>query len=102
MKTIPQHQEIKIDPKKLCCPICGEALTVDIDEWEQYEDGTWGASETGVHCSCITEPDFDDDNYDEWLNHHFNMPYVDWLPIDTIVYVALKKHVRFEMEKQEA
>ena len=101
MKTISKDSLIKL-PDKFKCPICDAALDMEIDEWEQNDDGTWQASECGVHCNCTTEPDIDSDEWKDWHRGHWSMPYVDWLPVDAKVYRWLSRHYRFAVETETA
>lgn len=65
---------------------------------EQRDDGTWFGK---PKLSCETEPDIGDDNYDEWMDEHYSMPYVDWLPIEDKVERWLKNKYDFDMEAKE-
>src|SRR5258706_10176948 len=57
MQTVSTDAFIKLPPELAVCPICGaEVVIEDIDEYEQNDDGTWQASESGLHINCITEP----------------------------------------------
>lgn len=94
MRVIKMGEVPKL-PDTFCCPICGDKLTLEIEEWTEDYDG-WKASETGLTLSCATEPDITDDDYDEWLDGHFRMPYVDWMPVDAKVYAWLEDNYRFE------
>lgn len=86
--------EVPEVPNTFHCPICGEKITLEIDEWTSDYDG-WKASDAGVHTSCISEPDIMDDNYEAWMNHHFQYPYIDWLPVDRKIYDWLEDNYRF-------
>jgi hypothetical protein len=58
------------------CPICGaKVYLTDIDEW-----GADDGEIIGAHFDCETEPDIDSDEWEDWHNGHYHMPYVDWLP----------------------
>ncbi len=81
-------------PDEFRCPICGDKLVIDIDEWISDYDG-WKADESGVHVSCVSEPDFAGDDYADWLHGHYRMPYVDWLPVERKVYGWLEDNYRF-------
>lgn len=98
MQTIPHTTVPDIPGWKFQCPICGDLLTCEIDEWEQADDGSWQVGETGLHLSCASEPDIDDDSFDDWLDGHFSMPYVDWLPLTEKVRRWMVKNYRFDME----
>lgn len=99
MKTIATDTLITIPDTVAVCPICGAAVTVEIDEWEQLDDGSWVAGECGTHTSCITEPDADSSDYENWLSEHFNMPYVDWLPMDSKIKEWLDENYRFDLSR---
>ena len=92
--TILKMGEVPEIPKNFRCPICGDRLTMEIDEWTTDWDG-WKASDAGVHVSCKSEPDITDDNYSNWLDGHYRMPYVDWLPVDNAIYEWLEDNYRF-------
>lgn len=71
------------------CPYCGEkTLYIEFDEWEQ--DGT--PADTGVHVHCKNELDVDDPEYDP--NDHSDMPYVNWMPVETRAARWCAEHVR--------
>jgi hypothetical protein len=90
--------DIPLDVAK--CPICGAQIVLEIDAWEQLDDGTWAAAEDGTHVSCTMEPDIDDDGWEDWFNGHYSMPYVDWMPVDTRVYKWLLTNYRFREIEQ--
>ena len=88
-----------IEEKAFICPICGGKLVVeDIDEWEE-EDGR--VTESGFHINCATEPDIDGDldEFMEWVNWHWSMPYVDWLPLQSRVYEWFDARYRYRFEE---
>lgn len=85
-------------PDSFKCPICGAKVVIDdMDEREQNDDGTWQVSECGLHITCETEPEIEDDAFDDWLNVHFSMPYVDWMPLEERVRAWINSHYRFEV-----
>lgn len=86
--------EVPEIPKNFRCPICSERLRMEIDEWTTDWDG-WKASDAGVHVTCKSEPDITDDNFGEWLDGHYQHPYIDWLPVDQAVYEWLEDNYRF-------
>ena len=77
------------------CRICGAQLTVDVDEWEEGDDGLWQPSEAGVHVDCTTNPGVSSRKWKSWFYQHWSMPYVDWLPVEMEVYDYLSKKYRF-------
>ena len=96
MKIIHSTDVIEL-PSWAVCPKCGGRVVIkDIDEWEQLEDGGWAASEGGVHVNCETEPDIDMGDWEAWNNWHWDMPYVDWLPLEMRVYKWLSENYRFD------
>jgi len=73
------------------CPICGAKvyLTAVVE---------WGADDgeiSGVEYDCETEPDIDSDEWPAWHRHHFNMPYVDWLPWETRMMAWLNRQFHY-------
>lgn len=86
--------EVPAVPDRFRCPICGDKLTLEIYGWTSDYDGT-KADEDCVHVSCISEPDIDDDGWNDWCDGHFKMPYVDWLPISMKIYAWLEDNYRF-------
>lgn len=88
-------------PDEFRCPICGEKLTLEIDEWQSDWDGL-RASDTGVHTSCITERDVEGtDEWGSWIDGHFKYPYIDWLPVNRKVSEWLEDNVRFTPRKDD-
>jgi hypothetical protein len=84
------------------CPICRSEVFIDeIDEWEQLGDGTWIAVETGVKVTCITEPEIDHAEWENWNREHFSMPYVDWLPICESVSAWLRLFYRIRTDEEK-
>jgi len=76
------------------CPICGAGLIIeDIDEWET-ELGR--VTEAGLHIACSQAPDIGSDGWEDWFKWHYNMPYVDWLPVDVTVYKWFDKRYRYD------
>jgi len=89
-----QMGEVPEVPDKYRCPICGDKLTLEIDAWTEDYDGT-KAADDGVHVFCVSEPDITDDDFEVWLDGHYKMPYVDWLPVDLKIYAWLEDNYRF-------
>ena len=83
--VVPQDKEFTF--KKLC-PYCQGDLTYRANGWEEDENGLYIADSFDMDCS--TEPDMEDeDDWNDWLNNHSEMPYVHQLPVDE----AVKKHI---------
>lgn len=95
MEYFDQEKPPEIPLDLFQCPICGaQVCFVEINE---YETETGKVTDTGFHISCTTEPEFDDPDYDDWLNNHFSMPYVDWLPLEVRVYKWLSAGFRLRL-----
>ena len=77
------------------CPICGgKLIIVDVDAWYLEEQtGLWIA-ET-VYVECEHEPDIESDDWEDFDNGHYSMPYVDWLPIIVKIEQWFQKHYRY-------
>lgn len=76
------------------CPICDAGLIIeDIDEWESE---TGRVTYCGLHVACSKAPEIDSKGWLEWFKWHYNMPYVDWLPVDDVVYRWFNKHYRYD------
>lgn len=94
----------KVPSRIATCPICGaEVVIEEIDEWYFDESMMHNgrpllmAGDNGVRVNCITEPDIlEDDDWLDWDNGHWSMPYVDWLPIAERVMEWLNTNYRFE------
>jgi len=98
MQTVATDATIELPPKAKC-PICGEKVVFEGTHcWERDDaDGTWYATEVSIN--CVTEPDIDSEDWEDWHNGHWNMPYVDWLPLTQAVLVWLKRNYRFVIEE---
>lgn len=74
------------------CPICGADIVIeDVHEWE-----TDGGKPVGISVECTTEPDIDSDDWPGWHRGHWNMPYVDWLPVEMRVLGWFQREYRCE------
>lgn len=78
LKVVGHDAEFRFEG---ACPYCGGDLIYRIDGG--YEDtenpGLWIPE---VSSECVTSPDLDSDEFDEWLEAHSVMPYVHQLPVD--------------------
>jgi hypothetical protein len=94
---LPEDTVPEIPLTVAMCPICGGQIYLEIDEWEQEDDGLWSASASGVHVDCTTAPeDMHSAEWDDWFTAHWSMPYVDWLPVEQVVYKWLFGNYRFK------
>lgn len=70
------------------CPICGAKVILSgVTEW-----GADDGEIIGVEYDCETEPAIDSDEWEDWFNGHFSMPYVDWLPWENRMLAWLNRH----------
>lgn len=98
MQTVTKTTEIKIPQSVAVCPICGaEVYITGVEEWEQMDDGTWAAGETGVHIDCVSAPPIDSRKWREWFKWHWSMPYVYWMPLRNTVTKWVRDNYRFVM-----
>ena len=82
---------VAVPPKLAVCPKCEGKLSIaECTGWVEGESGLLIPDE--IHLACEHEPDIDSDAWEEWRNWHYNMPYVDWLPVNTRV-LAWFQHV---------
>jgi hypothetical protein len=108
-KIVEAEKEFKF--KKLC-PYCKGNLTYVANGWDadtetkyprklkkalkkKYNWPLWIA--TTFDCDCSTMPDFESDEFDDWMNWHSEMPYVHQLPVDQQVERYIKKRYRFNL-----
>lgn len=81
MLTLPDDNTYFKLPRGFVCPECGRwALWCEIDEWDEDDSPT----EAGVHVSCRNERRDD----------HWQMPYIDLLPLEYQVYHWCLTNVR--------
>jgi hypothetical protein len=74
------------------CPICkAKVYVTNVEAWEV---GTGKILE--FTCDCETEPDIDSEEWWEWHNGHYAMPYVDWLPFKIRLQKWLDECYRYE------
>lgn len=98
MQLIDRDAPIEVPASVAICPICGaEVIIEDIDEWEEDSNGHWRVTESGLHLTCVTEPDIDSDEWWGWFDDHWSMPYVDWFPLRAKVWKWLDAHYRFTL-----
>jgi hypothetical protein len=87
---------INIPPEVAICPYCDTKLTAQFTGWTEADDGSgWMADE--VDWDCESEPDFDSEEYDDWLDQHTEMPYVYRLPICQKIEKWVNERYRFDL-----
>lgn len=84
-------------PEKLAvCPKCGGKLAImECAGWVEGEPGLLTPHE--IHLACEHEPDIEGETWEEWFNWHYDMPYVDWLPVEMKVlkwFARMARYVR--------
>lgn len=100
MKLIMINTHIEIPNIVARCPICNDTIVIeDIDEWQDLEMGIGRVTESGLHVTCVTEPDIDSDTWDDWFNAHWRDPYTDWLPIRKKVYRWFDVNYRLKLDR---
>ena len=96
-KFISRNDIIEVPREVAVCRICdADIVIIDTDEYEKNDDGTWQISECRLHVDCSSAPDIDSDEWDDWFNGHWGMPYVDWLPVERRVHDWLAANYRFK------
>ena len=97
MRFVPEKDLPIFVPESIAvCPVCGKEIIIeDVDEWDA-ENGC--VTETGLHFTCSTEPDIDSEDWDRWFNIHYNMPYVDWLPLQDRVWMWFNANFRVDVK----
>lgn len=74
------------------CPICDSPVHVTVNAW--YMD-KWGWVPDQIETECTAMPDILSDEFDDFMNFHYNQPYSDWLPFDVGILYWMQKNVRF-------
>lgn len=92
--------EIQVPPGIAVCPICGANLYIEMDEWEEDGEGGWKAA--SPKAQCTTEPSIDSRKWREWHDWHYQMPYVDWLPVEMRIKAWMDKTYRFDLHATSA
>jgi|GEM_PF-6715462 hypothetical protein len=96
MKTLTDEDHgkpIPIPRTVATCPICDANIVIEeVHEWECE-----GGKPVGISVQCVTEPDIDSDEWWPWHNHHWSMPYVDWLPVNNRVLRWFQRHYRCDV-----
>lgn len=91
--VVQQDKEFKF--KKLC-PYCQGDLTYTANGWEEDDNGLWMADSFDMNCS--SEPDMEDEEeWNDWMNNHSEMPYVHQLPVDERVKDFINSKYRFDV-----
>lgn len=83
------------------CPICGKNVYLyHVDEWE-----TESGKVVHFEMECESEPPMPDlesevfnDEWDDWFNGHYSMPYVDWMPYEYRMLDWLNQRYRYDGE----
>ena len=73
-----------------CCPICGKTLIATVTQMVA-EGEIWMVD--SIQMTCETEPHFASKKAKAWFDEHFRTPYIDWLPLERLVKLAINKKV---------
>lgn len=93
---IKTAEDIVLPAGLFLCPICKAAIVVDeVSEWEEDDEGLMQART--VKINCITDPDIESDEWEDWFRGHWSMPYVDWLPLEETVTQWVNERYRWEL-----
>lgn len=81
------------------CPYCGGNLYFHAEGWDKHPAKTFWKG-TSFYWDCSTEPeDIMSDEWDEWMNQHSDMPYVNMLPVQTRVERYIGRNYRFRLKE---
>ncbi|CCG99821.1 hypothetical protein FAES_1811 [Fibrella aestuarina BUZ 2] len=72
------------------CPICGKTLVATVTQIEHAGEIEMVDQ---IEMTCITEPPMGSKRADEFYETHFKTPYIDWVPIQDSVKLAINKKV---------
>ncbi len=78
------------------CPICGDRIMIDeIEDWSEKGIGEQLVIDehTTVSVDCVSAPDIDDDEFDDFMARHWQSPYADWMPVQAVVTKWLRKAI---------
>lgn len=100
-KRLPKswNNTIPIPRRVAVCPICSDKIYAEFNEWQKI--GNYWVP-VNISLNCLSEPDFDDPGYDDWLSGHYNMPYVDWLPLTMKVEKILQRNIRIVYKSMDS
>ena len=76
------------------CPICGSKVYLVAVPCYETESG----KALEIEYECVTEPEIDSDDWEEWHRGHYKMPYVDWLPWEISTMEWLNNNYRYDGE----
>jgi hypothetical protein len=93
MMIIIDRNNLPKVPNRFACPICGKGLIIEINEWETE---TGKVTPTGLSITCETRPVDNERQFYGWLEEHYQMPYVDWLPVEILVYQWFDQNYRMK------
>ncbi len=78
------------------CPICASVIVIDeVQDWIESPSGHMILGEHAtVSVDCVSVPDIDDPDFDDFMRSHWSNPYTDWLPVQQIVAPWLRHWLR--------
>lgn len=93
MELVSMDHLFEIPDSVAVCPYCDAKLTASCEAWTEEEEGVWQAE--GVTVNCDDMPDFESNEWGDWWDGHYYMPYVYQLPVDTKVKRWIDDNFRF-------
>jgi len=93
MENVNEDRSFKF---KNLCPYCNSDIVVKAEGWTQDDNGFWFADTLDVN--CISEPDIDHPDYEDFINSHTYQPYEYWHPIVEKIKSFLYKNYRFTVD----
>lgn len=100
--TLDKMMPIKVPRKVAECPICGADVQIEeVMEWHEEQGGHMRVDlDSTVHFNCVTEPDIETDEWEDWHRGHWSMPYVDWLPLERPILYWLDRQLENDKGRQ--
>lgn len=95
-RIVTSNSRIDVPCSVAVCPYCDTKLNIGVDGWTEDEanPGYWIADMPSDVC-CETEPDLDDEDWEDWFSSHSEMPYVYMLPVQSKIERWLKLNYRW-------
>jgi hypothetical protein len=89
-EVYPFDDQTPVPSEVAVCPYCDAPLEVSAYSWTE-EGGRWLPD--GFMSFCMSEPDVDLDEWDDWWDVHRVMPYVYQLPVDEKIREWMRREV---------
>lgn len=92
------NDKIEIPCSVAVCPYCGTKLTIEADGWTEDEaNPDYWIADMPSNVWCETEPDIEDETWEEWFSSHSEMPYIYMLPAQSKIEEWLKQNYRWKL-----